>query len=170
MADLFPKGTFDEIKSPLLLAVILIVAASFLIGLAMRSEAGRRIGRWIDRTTLGRLPGYSVLKSLTNSFKEKEEGAAFSPALLISPDGVQEIVYVIEDHGDGQLTVLVPWAPAAFSGFVKIVDRDRVEMLDANLADVTMVLSHWGAGVHDLLGKARTGADPKSNATNKRRI
>ena len=60
---------------------------------------------------------------------------------------------MVEDHGDGQLTVLVPWAPTAFSGFVKIVGKDRVEFLDANLGEASKVLSHWGVGTHDLLGK-----------------
>ena len=30
IADLFPKGTFDEVKTPVVIAVILIVGASFL--------------------------------------------------------------------------------------------------------------------------------------------
>ncbi len=60
---------------------------------------------------------------------------------------------MIEDHGDGQLTVLVPWAPTAFSGSVKVVGRDRVEMLDANIGDVSRVLSLWGMGTRDLLSK-----------------
>jgi len=60
---------------------------------------------------------------------------------------------VIEDHGNGSLTVLVPWAPAAFSGSVKIVDRDRIKILEANLGDVSRALGHWGMGVRELLPK-----------------
>ena len=37
----------------------------------------------------------------------------FRPALLITPEGEREPAYVVEDHGDGQLTVLVPWCPTA---------------------------------------------------------
>ena len=60
---------------------------------------------------------------------------------------------MIEDHADGQVTVLLPWAPAAFAGSVKFVDGKRVELLDANLGDVSKVLSHWGVGSRELLGK-----------------
>ena len=73
--------------------------------------------------------------------------------MLTSSHGERELVYVIEDDGDGPLTVLLPWAPTAFNGPVKIVDRKRIETLDANLGDVSRVLSHWGVGVRDLLGK-----------------
>ena len=152
IADLFPKGAFDQAEAPVLIALILIVAVSFLLGLTLRSAALSRLGGWIERTVLSRLPAYTVLKRLTMGFA-KEEAAAFKPGLLISAEGWKDIVYVIEDHGDRQLTVLVPWAPTAFSGSVKVVDRDRVEMLDANLGDVSKVLSLWGMGTQDLMGK-----------------
>ena len=153
IADLFPKGTFDRINFPVLIALILLVGASFVIGLALRSAAGRRIGGWIEQNALGRLPAYSALKGLTKGFVGATEGAAFRPALLISSDDERELAYVIEDHGDGQLTVLVPWSPAAFAGSLKIVSQDRIEFVDTNLGEFTKVLSHWGVGVRDLLGK-----------------
>ncbi|MGA9537769.1 MAG: hypothetical protein WBR24_17830 [Desulfobacterales bacterium] len=135
-----------------MIALILIVGVSFLLGLALRSAALSRLGDWIDHTVLSRLPAYAVLKRLTKGFA-KEEAAAFKPGLLISAEGWKEIAHVIEDHGDGQLTVLVPWAPTAFSGSVKVVDQNRVEMLDASLGDVSKVLSLWGMGTRDLMGK-----------------
>ena len=152
IADMFPRGAFAEAAAPVLIALILIVAASFLLGLALRSAALSRVGDWIENTVLNRLPAYAVLKRLTKGFG-KEEATAFKPAFLISAEGWKEIAYVIEDHGDGHLTVLVPWAPTAFSGSVKVVERERVEMLDANLGDVSKVLSLWGVGTRDLLGK-----------------
>ena len=155
IADLFPKGTFDKLTAPLPIAVTLLAGVSFVIGLALRLEGGRRLGDWVEGKVLGRLPMYSALKSLTKAFWEAGEGAAFRPALLGSSEGVRELIYVVEDHGDGQLTVLVPWAPTAFSGFVKIVARDQVEMLDTNLGEASRVLSHWGVGARDLLGKNR---------------
>jgi uncharacterized membrane protein len=156
IADLFPKGTFDKINAPVLVAVILIVGASFLFGLALRLMILRRVGLWIERTVLSRLPMYNALKSLSRGLVGAKEEDAFRAAVLSSPDGGREIVYVIEEHGDGQLTVLVPWAPAALTGSVKIMDSDRIEMLDAPLGDVSKALSQWGVGVRDLLSKGET--------------
>ena len=153
IADLFPKGTFDQVNSPVAWALILIVGVSFLIGLGLRSETGRRLGGWIERIALNRLPAYSALKSLTTGFAEAGKDGAFKVGVLTSSRGERELVYVIEDHGDGNVTVLLPWAPTALSGSVKIVDRKRIETIDANLGDVSRVLSHWGLGVRDLLGK-----------------
>ena len=155
IADLFPKGTFDQIKFPVLMALILIIVASFLIGLALRSGTGRRLGNWIERATLRRLPLYNAIKNLTTGFAQAGQDS-FLPALLVSSDGERELAYLIEDHGDGQLTVLVPWSPAAFAGSVKIVSQDRIERVDTNLGEFTRVLSHWGVGVRDMLGKGTT--------------
>jgi uncharacterized membrane protein len=153
IADLFPEGTFDRVKAPVVMALILIVGTSFLFGLALRSMTLRRFGLWIERTMFGRLPLYGAVKSLSRALVGAKEDIAFKPAVLDSADGEREIVYVIEDHGDGQLTVLVPWAPASFAGSVKIMSSGRIEMLDASLGDVSRALGHWGIGVHDLIKK-----------------
>ena len=157
IADLFPKGTFDQTKMPVVIGVFLIVGASFLFGLALRSAALRRFGHWIELTLLGRLPLYSAVKKLSRGLVGAQEDTAFRAAVLNSPNGEREIVYVIEDHGDGNLTVLVPWAPASFSGQVKIMASDRIDMLDATLDEASRALSFWGVGTRQLLGRIISG-------------
>ena len=151
IAELFPKGTFERIHAPVLVAVVLIIGVSFLLGLALRSMTLRRVGLWTERSILDRLPLYGAVKRLSRGLGGAKADAAFRTAVLDSADGEREIVYVIEDHGDGQLTVLVPWAPASFAGSVKIIGSDRIEMLDASLGNVSRALSHWGVGVCELL-------------------
>ena len=153
IADLFPKGTFDQVQAPAVIALLLIVAASFVIGLAMRSAGARRFGVWIEEKTLGRLPAYHALQGLNKGFVGAKDVEAFKPAFLISQDGDREPAYVIEDRGDGPLTVLIPWSPTPFAGALKVVDRERVEMVDASLGDFSKVLSYWGVGLGDVLDK-----------------
>ena len=153
IADLFPEGTFERINAPVLIGLILIVGASFIFGLALRFMTLRRLGLWIEEKVLGRLPLYSAVKSLSRGLIGAKEDAAFRPAILTSSDDEKEIIYVIEELGDGQTTVLIPWAPASFAGSVKIVSSERIELLDASLGDTSRVLGHWGMGARELLGK-----------------
>ena len=153
IADLFPKGTFDQVNMPVLMGLLLIVGASFVFGLALRSATLRRSGLWVERSLLARLPLYNAVKSLARGLVGAQEDTAFKSAVLHSADGEREIVYVIEEHGDGQMTVLVPWAPASFAGSVKIVGNDRIEMLAVSVGDASRVLGHWGVGARELLGK-----------------
>jgi uncharacterized membrane protein len=158
IADLFPADTFAHEKYPVLIAVLLLLGVSFALGLAMRAERGRSLGQWLERTTLRRLPMYGALKTLIARFAESEKCGAFRPALLISGEGQRDVAYVIEDHGDGQMTVMLPWAPTPLAGSVRIVDRDHVELLDASFADLTRVLSEWGIGTREMLGKGASDA------------
>ena len=155
IADLFPEGTFDTIASPTLVAILLIVAVSFLLGLIMLAGPGRALGLWVERKVLMPLPGYRVVKSLTRSLGNVDGEESFKPALLRSGDGSREIIYVIEDHGDGQATVMIPWTPTAMAGSIRIVDRNRIDPINASLADVTKVLGHWGVGTRELLGSIK---------------
>ena len=153
IADLFPKGTFDQAQFPILIAVLLILLISFAFGLAVRMIYLRRLGRWVERTFLDRLPIYSAVKRLSQGLLGARETSVFQSAVMTLRDGEREVVYVVEDHEDGEVTVLVPWAPASFAGSVKIVQRSSIEMLDASLGDASRVLSHWGVGAGKLLGK-----------------
>jgi uncharacterized membrane protein len=152
IASLILGESASEVHFPVLVAFTLLVITSFIVGLAMRSAAGVRLGQWIEGLILNRLPGYTAIKRLTRGFTNADERVAFKPALLVNSAGDRDIVYLIEDHGDGMATVLLPWAPTPFAGSVKIIDRNRLQMLDANLGDFSRVLSHWGVGVKDLMG------------------
>ena len=153
IADLFPKGTFDQVKMPVVIGVILIVGASFLFGLALRSASLSRLGLWIERTLLDRLPLYNAVKRMGRGLVGAQEDSVFRSGVFSSSNGEKEIVYVIEDHGDGQMTILCLFALASFAGSVKIVSADRIEILEASFGDASRVIAHWGVGARELLGK-----------------
>ncbi len=117
------------------IALGLVRGGATLLRRAIRAEiAGVRFGHWVEGLILNRLPGYAAIKRLTRGLTNTDEKVKFIPALLINNDGDLDIVYLIEDRGDGMATVLLPWAPAPFAGSVKIIDRNRLQMMDANLS------------------------------------
>lgn len=156
IADLLPKGALDDSELPAVTALILIIGVSFILGIVMRSEIGRRLGRWLENLIFGRLALYNVLKRLTTSFTSIDKERAFRPALVNAGNGSHELAYMVEDHGDGNATILLPRAPAALTGPVKVVPRTQIELLNISLADFSMVLSHWGIGLQEMIDKGRT--------------
>lgn len=151
IADLLPGNLIAQAKFPLILALILLLGASLVIGLAMQSASARRLGNWIERQTVGRLPMYKFVKTLTGGLLGVYQDQAFKPAVLVSEGNQREFVYIIEDHGNGDLTIMQPWAPSAFAGSIKIVPQDRIRPVDIPLAEVTKVLNHLGMGARKLL-------------------
>jgi uncharacterized membrane protein len=151
IAGMFPAGTFDDAKSPVVLAVTLLAGASLLIGIAMRSSAAQRLGNWIQEKTLNKLPIYRFVRTLVSGLVGAEKKGSFKPALFDAGNGQREIIYLVEDLGDGGFTALFPHAPTGFAGPVKIVAKDRIAPLDASLGDVSLVMNHMGLGAGKLL-------------------
>jgi uncharacterized membrane protein len=143
--ELLPVEAFDDPGERKVLALIIIIIISFLIGLFSRSESGRSLGQWFEKSTLNHLPVYKVLKKLTQGFTDSSDNT-FKPALFESTNGVWDLVYMVEDHGNGKVTILLPYAPTAFTGPVKIVKKNKIELLNTNFAEFTKVLNHWGVG------------------------
>lgn len=149
----FPKDLLEAIGNEVLVALVLLMVLSFLLGLLSRSGAGRKTGTWIEGHTLGRVPMYRAVKRLVLGFTDADSSVAFVPGLLNSGNGDQDLVYIIEDHGNGKLTIMLPWAPAAFAGSVKIVDASRLELVNSNIGEYSKVLGNWGLGLPEILAR-----------------
>ena len=81
IADLFPKGPFEDLAAPGLVAVLLIVGASFVLGLAARSYVLTRIGRQVENSILEKVPMYRMLKIMSGALLDSDTSEVF-PALV----------------------------------------------------------------------------------------
>ena len=151
IADLFPPGTFDHIRETEIIAILLISGMAIFIGILSKIKAGQVLGHTIEKHTLFKIPMYRMLKSLVGAFLQLESAESFRPALFENGDGDLEPVYVIEDRGRPRVVVLIPWAPTAFAGSVKLVRRDRIHPLDVSLDEFSLSLTHLGTGMSELL-------------------
>src|SRR5882724_9723973 len=140
----------SPVKSPLLIAAILIIGASFLVGLAMYSRAARRCGKGLEGAVGG------------------ADDSGFRPALLTLPNGAKAFVLIIEEHGDDAATVFLPSAPTPTVGTVQIAARNQLQILNLKGRDMLQVLSHWGIGARGLLEKARANPAAQSEETGRR--
>jgi uncharacterized membrane protein len=151
IADLFPPGTFDHVKETEILAVLLIMGLAVFVGILSKVKAGQVLGHSIEKHTLYKIPMYRMLKSLVGAFLNLESETSFKPAFLENSTGDLEPAYVIEDHGRPRVVVLIPWAPTAFAGSVRLVKRECVHYLDVTLDEFSLSLTHLGTGMSELL-------------------
>ena len=151
IADLFPLGTFDHVKETEIIAVLLIAGLAIFLGILSKLKAGQVLGHSIEKHTLYKIPMYRMLKSLVGAFLNLESEDSFKPALLENDSGDMEPAYIIEDRGRPRVVVLIPWAPTAFAGSVKLVNRERVHHLDVTLDEFSLSLTHLGTGMSELL-------------------
>lgn len=135
-------------------AVLIVVLASFIVGLAVTTWPGRPLGKWLDKGLLDRIPGYTFIRSmLGRSFGD--QSAEFRVAFIEFDDNTV-LGYVVEEHGDGKFTVFLPSSPTPFSGNVMLMPAHRVHIIDVPFMQAFGSLAKWGTGVRDMAPLVKT--------------
>jgi uncharacterized membrane protein len=146
IAKLLPHSLpADEI-----LALLLVLLLCFLVGIVLRSRAGYAGRQWIEKKFFERIPGYALLRSLTERMAGQGDENAWKPALVDIEDALVPS-FIIEEFADGRYTVFVPSIPTPFAGAVYVMERARVHPVDVPFTDAVRVISRWGSGSQALV-------------------
>ena len=157
IADMFPSEYFDDLKWPGVVAMLLIVGASFVIGLTAKLNFVANLAQKFETAILFRIPMYKMLKIISSSLV-RSETSEVRPAIVKDDDGGGDPCYVMEEHDTGLATVLLPWSPASFAGSIKIVPKSRLEYLGCTIDEYSRSISFIGIGVADCIAQpAPTG-------------
>jgi uncharacterized membrane protein len=132
------------------LSLLLVVAICILIGVAVVTRPGRAAREAIERGVFQKIPGYGLLRNLTEQMAGKSRENVWRPALYESDEGLQP-AFIIEELGDGRYTVFVPSIPTPLAGAVLVVDKRRVHPLNVPFTDAVKTVSRWGSGAKDLV-------------------
>ena len=151
-----PASVSEAITHPVLLAIVVLLATSIVIGLAARTQVGRWLGRLLERNTVERLPVYVALKGIGKAVVGGAGDAGFEPVLVNYEDGSTVIAFLVERIDDERVAILEPWVPTPFAGNIKIVPSTMVSPMQADLAEVTAVLSRWDIGLRAVLNSPQT--------------
>ena len=128
-----------------LFAILIVLAVCLVAGLVVRTRSGRRAKRILERTVLMKIPGYQLVRGLTERVSGEEKEGAFKPALVEIEDALSP-AFIIEELEDGRYTVLVPSVPTPAAGALFILPKERVHPLDVPFTQAVTVISKWGAG------------------------
>jgi uncharacterized membrane protein len=133
-----------------LLSLLLVLLIAFLIGAGLRTRPGRATRDKVERTVFERIPGYGLIRSLTQQVAGRSEEKAWKPALAEIEDALVP-AFIIEEHADGRYTVFVPSVPTPLAGAVYVLARDRVHVLDIPFTQAIKSVSRWGSGCEEMV-------------------
>jgi uncharacterized membrane protein len=102
------------------IAILLLVAICFVVGLIVRTGPGLRAKNAFERVVLEKLPGYTFLRGLAKRLTGHSEEQTLQPALVEIEDALVPAV-IVEELEDGLYTVLVPSAPTPMAGSIYIL-------------------------------------------------
>ena len=140
----------DWIPAENLLSLVAVLGVCFLVGVAVRTRAGRALRERMERLFFERLPGYSLLRSLTHRLAGDGEENTWKPVLVELEDALVP-AFIIEELPDGRFTIFVPSVPTPLAGAVYVLSRERVHILDIPFTQAVSSISRWGAGSKDLV-------------------
>src|SRR5262245_49819611 len=132
------------------LALVGVMLICFALGVAVRTSLGRVARERIERSILCKIPGYTVVRDLTQQLAGQGRSTAWKPALVEMGSSLQ-CAFIIEEIPDGRYTVFIPTAPSPVRGAVHVVRRERVHPVDVSFAQAFQALTRWGDGVSALV-------------------
>jgi len=141
----------DWLQSKTLLALLVLFLIIFVLGVLVETRLGQYIRNKADRLLFRRIPGYSVLRSLTERFAGESTNTNWEPALVETDDEALMPVFIIEELPDGRYTVFVPSVPTPFAGAVFVYQRERVHPIDIPFSHALRIFSHWGEGTKEFV-------------------
>lgn len=153
----------DSLPAEKLLSLILILLSCFLIGVAVRTRAGRAVRESVERTFFERIPGYALIRSLTQRVAGKNIENVWKPALAEIEEAYVP-AFIIEELEDGRYTVFIPSIPTPLAGAVYILERKRVHPLDVPFTDAIKIVSRWGSGAKELVAIMEKDETPRADA------
>jgi len=132
------------------LSLLFVLLICILIGVAVGTGAGRVLRERFEKAFLERIPGYALIRSLTQQLVGESRENVWKPALAEIEDALVP-AFIIEEFEDGRYTVFVPSIPTPFAGAVYVLERKRVRPLDVSFTKALKVISRWGSGAKDLV-------------------
>jgi uncharacterized membrane protein len=157
IAKLVPETVVHE----KIVALVLLVAICFVVGLLTRTRLGKRIGDWLARHIFDHIPGFALMRSMTRQFAGHKEEELFQPALVEIEEALVP-AFIIEKHPDGQFTVFVSSSPTPMAGAIYILSPERVHPVDVPLRKAMVCVAKWGSGAAEMRAAMRS-VEPREN-------
>ena len=153
---LHPPGMSTDAAEGVL-AVLVSLIICFILGALILTRPGRVIREHLERAFLAKIPGYTVVRGLTQQIAGQGRDDEWKPALA-DLGASTVLALIIEEVDEDRYAIFIPSAPSPFSGPLHILPKTRVHPLNVSPGQVFQTVSRWGSGMKDLVA-AQTRSD-----------
>jgi uncharacterized membrane protein len=153
MAGVLPVDSVAGIALANVVGLVVIMLLCFVAGLAARNSLASSAVREAETRFLWKIPAYSFVKGITDSFGG-DEGTATMKPVLAKLDDASQLAFEVERLDDGRVVVYVPGAPDPWSGGILVMTEDRIEPLPITMVAAVQNLRALGRGTTAILRPA----------------
>ena len=126
-------------------SLILFILTCFLAGVILKTRYSVIVKKTIE-PILKKIPGYLLIRSLTNRVAKLEKSETLGAAFVSLGETYQSLspAFLIEKHDNGMHTVFVPTVPTPTVGTLYVIPDNRIFPVDVPLLDMVKFISKWG--------------------------
>ena len=146
LGNLFPVDNVGGVALANIIVVVLILLICFISGLFATRKVFTNFQDYIERKILLKIPGYGLVKGITNSMKMSEEASKNFIPVLVSLADFEQMGFEIERAGNDKAVVYLPGSPNPWSGTVVMTHVNKVRRLDINVPDALAFMERLGMG------------------------
>ena len=150
LAAHLPVESIIGLKTPVLLAIGIIVLFCFLAGFVARTVLAKKLISRLETSVLSNVPGYEFLKGMGESSLGAEQQGAY-PVVLARFDDTCQVGFQVDTLENGLVVVFIPDAPNPQTGAVHFMTADRVAPAGVPSSVALKCLKRLGAGSNALL-------------------
>ncbi len=158
LAKHLPVDTAAGTAILFLIAVGILVALCFLCGFLARRAIARKFSELVEKYLVMAFPKYAIYKDiLAGNVGGDAATPALSPITVRFDDSIR-VGYEAGRTEHGLVIVYLPGSPDPWTGFVALVESDRVQPLDLDFGETSAICERLGRNSTQLLGAVLPGA------------
>jgi uncharacterized membrane protein len=147
-----------------ILVIIIILVICFIVGVIVKTKAGRFIHERLEDHILKAAPGYSMIKEIIVQFIGKKAVPFSSVALVqVFENSTLLTGFITDAHPDGSYTVFVPTGPNPTSGNIYHLKGEYVRHVDVPVEEAMRSIISCGAGSTTLINRYLEKVERENN-------
>jgi len=127
------------------ISLLFVVILCILVGLLLGTKLGQAMRTRMERSLFQKIPGYEVVRSMSQQLAGQGQESEWQPALAEIEDALVP-AFIVEELDDGRFTVFVPSSPTPLAGAIYILNPERVHPLNVPFAQLVKAVTRWGSG------------------------
>lgn len=138
-----PLDTIGGVTIARLVAVAVLIFICLIAGLLAKTKTANQFKNWIESSLLSNVPGYSMIKGMTETAIGIESNNE-NQILLVDIEETWQLGILMDKIDDELYTVFLPGAPSPMSGDVVFVKKDRLKKLDITSVEAFKIQKKLG--------------------------
>jgi uncharacterized membrane protein len=127
-----------------LLAILIALACTMIIGLFFHSASNHPVKRWLEHNLLAFIPGYRQLMDTVEATFEPAD--AHQRKVMLAPVDGWQFAFVMEELPNDELVVFVAQAPVPRTGNVLVFKRSELRETSLTAKEAFNILRQGGKG------------------------